>query len=306
MNKRHKIHYLFLLLLIPFFGFTQQLPQFGQYMFNTISINPAYAGTREAMVFTLLSRNQWVGVKGAPITQTGSVDSPIPGSNLSLGLSFINDLLGYENTTYVYADVAYEIILNEFYRFSFGIKGGMSRYGLDSELLMDPSVIGDQYLERIFNKWKPNIGLGFYLRSDELFISLSSPRLVSYANDTEITYESIERASYYLAGGYLLEFNPQLKFKPTALLKYTNGSPLSLDLTANFLISETLWIGLAHRFNDAMGGYFSIRASEALSFGYSYEFNTSNLRPYSSGSHEIFMSYQIKLPKPRCNCPNVF
>ncbi|MFL1013580.1 PorP/SprF family type IX secretion system membrane protein [Flavisericum labens] len=295
-----------LLILLPFLVVGQQLPQFSQYMFNTTSINPAYVGSREAMVVTFLNRNQWVGVNGAPITQTLAIDSSVPGSNLGLGLSLIKDELGYENTTYVYADASYMIVLNDFYRFSFGLKGGLSKYGLDPDLLMDQSAANDQYLDRIFNKWKPNFGVGFYLRSDELFISLSSPRIISYTNETDITYEAIERASYYLAGGYILEFNPQVKFKPTVMLKYTNGSPLSLDLTANFLIKEVLWLGLAHRINDAMGGYVTIQASEALRFGYSYEFNTSNLRAYSTGSHEIFVSYQFKLPRPRCNCPNIF
>lgn len=294
--------YLFLIFCIPLLGMAQQLPQFGQYMFNTVSINPAYAGTREALVVTLLNRNQWVGIDGAPVTQTATVDSPVPGSNLGLGLSFINDQLGFENTTYIYTDVSYMIILNKFYRLSFGLKGGVSKYGLDAEIL----ATSDQYLDRIFNKWKPNFGIGVYLRSDDMFVSLSSPRLVSYTNQSDITYEAIERASYYLAGGYILEFNPQLKFKPTALIKYTNGSPISLDLTANLLFNEAVWFGIAHRFNDALGGYFSIKASEALQFGYSYEFNTSNLRPYNSGSHEIFLSYQFKLPRPRCNCPNNF
>ena len=122
-----------------------------------------------------------------------------------------------------------------------------------------------------------------------MFISLSSPRIISYTNETDITYEAIERASYYLAGGYMLEFNPQVKFKPTVML-----------------INEVLWLGVAHRINDAMGGYVTIKASDALRFGYSYEFNTSNLRVYSSGSHEIFVSYQFKLPRPRCNCPKEF
>ena len=306
MHKNFKLHYYLLILLIPFIGVSQQLPQFSQYMFNTTSINPAYAGSREAMVITFLNRNQWVGVNGAPITQTLAIDSSVPGSHLGLGLSVINDKLGYENTTYFYTDAAYMITLNEYYRLSFGLKAGLSRYGLDPDLLMDQSAASDQYLDGIFNKWKPNFGIGFYLRSDDLFIGLSSPRIVSYTNETDIRYEAIERASYYLAGGYILEFNPQLKFKPTAMLKYTNGSPISLDLTANFLINETLWLGIAHRFNDAIGGYLSIQATQALRFGYSYEFNTSNLRTYSSGSHEIFLSYQFELPRPRCKCPNVF
>ena len=305
MLKELKKTYL-LLFLFPILSIGQQLPQFSQYMFNSSSINPAYVGSREAMVITFLNRNQWVGVNGAPITQTLAIDSSVPGSHLGLGLSVIKDKLGYENTTYVYADASYMLILNDYYRFSFGLKAGISKYGLDSDLLMDQSAASDEYLDKIFNQWKPNFGVGFYLRSDELFIGLSSPRIISYTNETDVTYEAIERASYYLAGGYLLKFNPQLKFKPTIMLKYTNGSPLSLDLTANFLINETLWLGVAHRINDAMGGYVSIQASPALRFGYSYEFNTSNLRTYSSGSHEIFVSYQFELPRPRCNCPNNF
>lgn len=306
MDIQKKIFGLLLFFLIPFIGMAQQLPQFSQYMFNTVSINPAYAGSREKLNVTFLNRNQWVGINGAPITQTLTTHSPIPNTNVGVGLSIINDKLGYENTTYIYGDVSYQIEINKDYRFSFGLKAGLSRYGLDPDLLMDQSAISDQYLDRIFNSWKPNFGVGFYLRSDDLFVGLSSPRIVSYTNETDITYEAIERASYYLTGGYMLEFNPQLKFKPTALIKYTNGAPVSVDLTANFLIKEKLWLGAAYRFDDAAGGYVTVLATDALRIGYSYEFSVSNIRPYTSGSHEIFISYEFELPKSRCNCANKF
>lgn len=302
MKIEIKTYFLFILLLLPFLSISQQLPQFNQYMFNTISINPAYAGTREKLNVTFLNRNQWVGLEGAPVTQTLTMDMAVSGTNLGVGLSFIQDKLGYEQTTYLYADFSYYIKLNMDYILSFGLKAGFSKYDLDPELLS----IQDRFLDNIFNKMKPNFGAGIYLRNDDLFIGLSSPRLVSYNNDTTLEYKSIERASYYLNGGYLLEFTPQLIFKPTFLLKYTNGAPLSLDLTANFLINEKLWLGAAYRLNDAIGGLVSIQATNAMRFGYSYEFNTSDIRPYTSGSHEVFISYEFEFPRPRCNCENKF
>ena len=301
-----KIRYLILFCMLPFLGISQQLPQFSQYMVNMIVVNPAYAGSRERLNVTFLNRNQWVGVNGAPVTQTFSMHTAIPNKNLGVGLSLVHDELGYENTTFVYADVSYTININEDYRLSFGIKAGFSKYGLDPDLLMDPSAVGDQYLDKIFNKAKPNFGFGFFYRSDDWFLGLSSPRMITYNNATDIEYVAIERASYYLNGGYMLEFNPQLKFKPTFLVKYTNGAPVSFDLTANFLINEKLWLGAAYRFGDALGGMISIQATDNLRFGYSYEFITSEINPYTSGSHEIFISYEFDFPKPRCNCENNF
>ena len=240
------------------------------------------------------------------MTQTLSADLAIPKSKVGVGLSLIHDKLGYENTTYLFTDASYSINLKFDYVFTFGVKAGISKYGLDSELLMDSDAVGDQYLDRVFNNWKPNFGFGVYLRNDDWFVGLSTPRIIDYKNNTDIEYASIERASYYLNGGYMLEFTPQLAFKPTVLVKYTNGAPISLDVTANFLFNEKLWLGAAYRLNDAMGGYVSLKATDNLMFGYAYEFNTSALRPYTSGSHEMFISFEFDFPKPRCDCENKF
>lgn len=292
--------------MIPFLGVAQQMPQFSQYMYNTISINPAYAGTREKLNVTLLNRNQWVGIDGAPVTQTLSIDTAIPDTNLGVGLSIINDKLGYESTKYIYADVSYSIAINDDYRLSFGIKAGMSKYGIDAELLNDPDAIGDEYLDNIFTSWKPNFGAGIYYRSDEWYLGLSTPRLINYTNQTSLEYESIERSSYYLTGGAMLKLNSTLKLKPTFLVKYTNGAPLSVDLTANFLINEKFWIGAAYRLNDSFGVLASFQITENLKIGYSYDAISSDLSPYTSGSHEVFINYQFEIPWIRCNCNNVF
>jgi len=306
MYLKKKTYYLILLCFIPLLSMAQQLQQFSQYMYNTVAVNPAYAGSRERLNITLLNRNQWVGVNGAPVTQTFSVHSSIPGTNLGVGLSFINDKLGYENSTYIFADASYTIKLNEDYRLSLGMKFGMSRYGLNADLLSDPSAIGDQYLDKIFNKWKTNIGAGLYLRSDKWYLGISAPRLFNYDNPTDIEYVAIDRVSSYLIGGYMYKMNPRLKFKPTFLVKYTNGAPVSVDLTANFLLNNKLWLGVAYRVTESFGALMSLNVSDNFKFGYSYEFNTSALNAYTLGSHELFVSYEFDFPKPRCNCENVF
>ena len=260
MCLKKKTYYIILLCIFPFLGMAQQLPQFSQYMYNTVAVNPAYAGSRERLNITLLNRNQWVGLNGAPVTQTLSVNSAIPATKLGVGLSFINDKLGYENSTYIYADASYTINTSEDFRLSFGLKIGMSRYGLNADLLSDQSAIGDQYLDKIFNSWKTNIGAGLFYRSDDWYLGISAPRLFNYENKTDIQYNAIDRASTYLIGGYMHKFNPQLKFKPTFLVKYTNGAAVSVDLTANFLINDKLWLGAAYRVTESFGALMSIEA----------------------------------------------
>ena len=302
--KKLLITYL-LLFALPSFLFSQQLPQFTQYMFNTITINPAYAGVKGKMNISFLNRNQWVGVKGAPVTQTFAAHSGIPGSKVGVGLSLIHDKLGYENNTFLYADISYTIDFDRDYKLSFGIKAGINKYGLEEELLSNPDAVGDQYLDRIFNEWKPNIGVGFFYRNEDWFLGLSAPRIFEFKNTTDIEYLTIERVSYYLNGGYLLEFNPQLHFKPTFLLKFTNGAPPSFDITANLLFYERFWTGVSYRIGDALGAYFSLQATDNLKFGYAYEFVTSDISPYTSGSHEMFISYEFDFPKPRCKCKHL-
>mgnify|MGYP003895668703 CR=1 FL=1 len=152
MIKIYRVYIIFALIL-PTLLNSQQLPQFTQYMFNTIAINPAYAGVKGKMNISFLNRNQWVGVNGAPVTQTLAVHSGIPGSKVGVGLSLIHDKLGYENNTFIYADFSYTIDFERDYKLSFGIKAGMNKYGLENELLTDPDAVGDQYLDNIIYSW---------------------------------------------------------------------------------------------------------------------------------------------------------
>jgi type IX secretion system PorP/SprF family membrane protein len=306
MKKLNPLHIVFVLLLTSVFSYAQQLPQFSQYMYNTIAINPAYAGSREKMVINLLGRNQWVGIEGAPITQTLSAHTIIPNTNFGVGLSVINDKLAFENTTYVFTDLSYTVNLTDKYRLAFGVKLGASKYSLDNELLNDPQYNGDPFLNNLNFEWSPNFGAGLYFRSDYFYLGLSIPKIIDYGNRTNIDYVAIDRASYYFNGGYLMRLNNKVQFKPTFLVKYTNGAPMTVDINANFLLNETLWLGAFYRFTEAVGVMANLKVNDNLSFGYAYDYLVSDLNPYSSGSHELVLNYELNFPKPKCNCPDLY
>jgi len=294
------------ILLSGMVSVAQQLPQFTQYMYNTISINPAYAGSRETLSVVGLHRSQWVGLEGGPSTQTLSVHTPLRNEKVGVGVSFINDELGYQNFQYLYADFSYTINLGEKTKLAFGLKAGFTGFSLDDDFQQaefnDPVIFGYQ------DRWKPNIGTGLYLHTNRWYLGLSAPRLLNtdYTGDEE--FESLERVSYYFTGGYVFDLTQEVKFKPATLLKYTNGAPLSLDLTANFLFFDKLWVGPAYRVSEnasSFGGIIDFQISKQFRVGYAYDNPTSDLRPYTTGTHEILLMFELFKSK-RIKSPRYF
>ena len=288
----------------PLIGKAQQLPQFTQYMFNTISINPAYAGSREALNITALHRSQWAGFEGVPQTQARSLHSPLRNEKVGLGFSLINDKIGDQNFAYIFGDFSYTIRTGVNTELAFGLKGGFSHYNLDQA-----TVSQDNTLENI-NSWTPNLGAGIYLHSDMWYLGLSAPRFINqkYHDATDVLIEANERVSYYLTGGYVFNLNKNLKFKPSTIFKLTNGAPASYDVTANFLINEKLWLGAAYRFNDAdsFGAIADFQVSDQFRIGYAYDYPKGDIRPYTSGSHEIILIYELKFIKSKLKSPRYF
>ncbi|MGB5418957.1 PorP/SprF family type IX secretion system membrane protein [Algibacter sp.] len=290
----------------------QQLPQFTQYMYNTISINPAYAGSRETFSVVGLHRSQWVGLEGGPTTQTLSIHAPLRNDRVGIGLSFINDQLGYENFTYLYGDFSYTLPIGINSRLAFGIKGGFTQYTLDQEILNDPEVANDPFFNEVSNRWSPNIGLGMFLHSNKYYIGLSAPRILNtdYNNGKQgaVDYVALERVSYYLTGGYVFDLGATAKFKPAFLIKATNGAPISFDVTANFLFNEKFWIGGSYRINEsaaALGAITDFQVSKQFRVGYAYEYPISEIRAYTSGTHEVLMIYELFKSK-RIKSPRYF
>ncbi|WP_308992824.1 type IX secretion system membrane protein PorP/SprF [Mariniflexile litorale] len=288
-------------------GVAQQLPQFTQYMYNTISINPAYAGSREALSIVGLHRSQWVGFKGGPITQTLSVHTPLRNDRIGVGLSFIEDDLGPENFTYLYGDFSYAIPTGRTGKLAFGIKGGFTQYSLDPDFRetesFDPSIYG------IEDRWTPNIGLGVYWSTNRVYFGLSTPRVLNTDKNTEEGFEALDRLSYYFTGGVVVDLSKNIKLKPAFLVKATNGAPVSYDLTANFLFNEKFWLGGSYRINEqtaAIGGIVDFQISRQLRVGYAYEKPISEISSYTTGSHEILLMYEFKFLSSKLKSPRYF
>ncbi len=303
MKKFSPLITLLLLVSINFYG--QQQPQFTQYMYNTIAVNPAYAGSRDALSINFLSRNQWTGIKDGPVTQTLSIHSPLRNEKVGLGLSFLKDKLGYESFTSAYADFSYTIKASEKAELSFGIKAGATYYKLDEELLADP----DPYFNERLNRWNMNVGAGALLHTNKWYVGLSVPRIVNHDKSNDSQFQSLDRVHYFLISGYVFNLSENLKFKPTMQNKYTKGAPISTDLTATFLFYEKLWLGASYRINDEqrdVGFLMDLQVSKQLRLGYAYEIPSGDVKAYTSGSHEILVIYEFKFTKNKLKSPRYF
>jgi len=287
----------------------QQMPQFTQYMYNTIAINPAYAGSREVLSIVALGRNQWTGFDGGPQTQTLSINSPLRNEKIGLGLSLINDKAGYENFTYVYADFSYTINLGDRTKLAFGVDAGATSYKLSDELYNGVEIGQDPYFDERLDRWNPNFGAGILLHSDRWFAGFSIPRLINNDTNNQTEYAALERVHYYVIGGYVFDLGKSVKFKPSILAKYTDNAPISTDFTANFLFNEKLWLGASYRANGqqgAFGALIDFQVTQQFRIGYTYELPTGEIRPYTSGSQEILLMYEFRFTKKNLKSPRYF
>ena len=295
---------IFALMLTCYSGFAQQDAQYTQYMYNTININPAYAGSRGVMSVFGLHRTQWVGLDGAPTTNTFSLNTPISNSNLGVGFSLVNDRIGPTSDNTISADISYTIPMNEVYKLSFGVKASGNIFNLDTDKL-DPAQANDPNLQNFNNEFSPNFGAGVYLHSDKLYLGLSVPNFLqdSKYNDNDVAVFQ-ERMNFYFIGGYVFDVSQSIKFKPAFLTKMVTGSPLQVDASANFLFFDKFMLGGAYRWDAAVSALAGFQVTDGLFIGYSYDMETTNLRRYNSGSHEVFLRFELfnkvsKMVSPR-------
>jgi type IX secretion system PorP/SprF family membrane protein len=284
-------------------SYAQQDAQFTQYMYNTININPAYAGSRGALSMFALHRTQWVGLDGAPVTNTVSINTPLNASNLGLGVSLVNDKIGPTTENAISADLSYSIQTSETWKLSFGIKATANLFDLDASKL-NPVDATDPSLQN-YSKFSPNIGAGAYWHSDKAYVGLSVPNFIqtNRYNDNEVAIFK-ERISYYLIAGYVFDFSNTVKFKPALLTKMIEGAPLQVDASANFMFYDKFMLGLSYRWSASVSAMAGFQVTDGLYIGYGYDKETTNLDNYNSGSHEIFLRYELfnnikKITTPR-------
>jgi len=289
----------------------QQNVQFSQYMYNTLSVNPAYEGSRGVMNASVLGRFQWVGIDGAPTTQTFYVHTPLPKEKMGVGLSVTNDKIGPINNTYICGSYSYTIKLNEKgSKFSFGASAGGNLLSLSSSKLKTPEGTGeaDPLMMNNVSSFKPNFGVGAYYHNDKIYTGISTPKILeNKIQKDNNNNDSKETRHYYWIFGGIFNLNDHWKIKPTTMVKLTKNSPVSVDVTANFLYADQLWLGISHRIGDSFSGLIGYRINDQLQMGYAYDQTISKLATNNNfGSHEIYLSYDFIFNKIKMKSPRYF
>lgn len=272
----------------------QQDAQYTQYMYNTLQFNPAYAGSRGAMSVFGLHRTQWVGMDDAPTTTNFSIHSPLKDSPLSMGVSILADRIGPINEQLISYDLSYTIRLQEEWRFSFGLRASTQLMSIQTNRL-NPQQANDPLLQNISNDFSPNIGAGFYIRNNKFYGGLSLPfmleRTRAISQEEVVVREEVR--SFYAMSGYVFDISPSLQFKPALLSKIEFGAPLQVDVSANFMWWNTFTIGTAYRWDAAFSVLTAYQINERWMIGYAYDVETTPLRNHNSGSHELFLRFEL-------------
>ncbi|MDW5289141.1 type IX secretion system membrane protein PorP/SprF [Formosa sp. PL04] len=270
----------------------QQDSQYTQYMYNTLSINPAYAGSRGSLSMLGLYRNQWVGLDGAPETLNFSANSPIGVKRVGLGVGFISDKLGPSSESLLSIDFSYTIELANDLKLALGAKAGFSLWSLDPNKLN----IYDQsdYPVNQENFSAPIIGAGLYLYSEKWYVGLSTPNFLQTTHYDDVQVSTFtEKTHIYLIGGYVFDVNRDLKLKPAVLAKAVVGAPVAIDVSLNALIYEKFTLGLGYRLDATISGLLGFQITNNIMIGYSYDYDTTELGNYNSGSHELFLRFEL-------------
>jgi type IX secretion system PorP/SprF family membrane protein len=291
-----KVVFFVFLLLVSFSVNAQQEAMYTHYMYNTLGVNPAYAGSRDALTITALHRSQWVGFDGAPITQTITIHSPVFSEANNLGFSLINDVIGPVHATGVYVDYAFRFHFTEKSRLALGLKVGFNSYGsaLQTLKLNEP----DHSFTAIESTFSPNVGFGVYYTRDNFYAGLSTPKLFEnnylYTNTNSVENVTREARHYYFIVGGLVHLAKDVDLKPTSFIKIVNAAPNEADFTANFILYDQFTVGAMYRTGDALGLLMGYDITEQFNVGYSFDWSFVNSTgKYNYGSHEILLRYDF-------------
>ncbi|MEO8151225.1 MAG: type IX secretion system membrane protein PorP/SprF [Bacteroidia bacterium] len=299
------------LMSINFSAYAQYEPQFTQYLNNEMFINPAYAGSRGFASASLLYRNQWTGIDGAPKTTTFNINAPFKYEKIGLGLSVMNDRIGVTNQTAAFVSYAYHMQVTEKGKLSFGLQGGMINV---TEKLLDVVTIDPndpEFSNNIPHKMMPNFGFGTYYHTDRFYAGVSIPRFIENKIDVqsvkvESNKISTQNFHYYAYSAYVFNAGEKIKCKPSVMIKAVQGAPVQADINFNVLFHESFWLGASYRTGSAVALTAQIQVNKQLRCGYSYDYTLTKLNNYTSGSHEITVGYDFSFDKAKVVTPRYF
>jgi len=315
MIKKHFLTTLLFIGILSTGAIAQQDAQYTQYMYNTLSVNPAYAGSRGQLSFAGLYRSQWVGLDGAPETFTLNLHSPIRNSRLGYGISIVNDNIGdgVVQETYLDAVVSYTIDVSLDAKLSFGLKAGGNMLSLDFNGLrnFDQEVVNQNNID---NRFTPNFGLGIYYHTDKFYAGVSAPNVLQsdyFDNENSedgVNFLSAERMNIYLITGYVFDIGADLQFKPALLTKAVSGAPLQVDLSASFLFANKFSFGAAYRWDAAVSGLVGFQVTDQIMLGLAYDREVTELggTQFNDGSFEVFLRLELLKSFQRTISPRFF
>ncbi len=303
------------LLIVSFWGLkAQQDAQYTQYMYNTVAVNPAYAGSRGVLSIGALYRSQWIGLDGAPTTQTFNIHTPVS-ERVGLGLSIVNDEIGNgtNQDTYFDAVFSYTVPISESAKLSFGAKAGGHLLNIDFNKLQNFNPAADAAGQsNIDRKFSPNFGAGVYYHTETFYAGLSVPNFLQTEHFDDsgqgTSFLAQERMNWYLISGYVFELNPDLKLKPAVLLKAVEGAPIQADISATALFNDKFSLGAAYRWDAALSALFGFQINEKLMLGLAYDRETTELgnTSFNDGSFEVFLRYELLTKYKKVITPRFF
>lgn len=279
-------------------GLSQQDPLFNQYLFNPFYLNPAYCGNSESISGVLFHRSQWVGFTGSPQTQTLSVNGPVSGKNIGLGVQLVNDKIGSRNSTGLMGSYAYKLKFDQ-NKLSFGIRAGLFQHFIDKDEL---SVMDDDdlfLLNYYENKLTPSFDFGAYYTAKRYFVGFTTSHLNEEKINFSQSYSYLKR-HYVLTGGYAINASENLIIKPSTLIRYTANAPINYDVNVNFDFKEVLNLGVSYRSSRGIVGMFDYNITKKLWVGYSFDLMLNDLGSQFKGtSHEIYLGYDLVIFKEK-------
>ena len=302
-----KIFISIILILLSIKAQSQQEPQYTQYMYNPTLVNPAYAGSKGYTSIYGLYRAQWVGLDGAPQTINLSLNKPISASNLGYGVSIVKDRIGPSDETQFAIDLSYSLFFDNDYRLAFGIKTTANLLNVDYSKLNQYNQ-GESILQNnITNRFSPNIGAGFYLYNKKGYFGASIPMLLDTKKYNDLSNSGVnQRYHLYFIGGKVFNLNNDVKFKPAFISKIVSGSPFQLDLSGNFIFNDKFTIGASYRMSSSLSAMVGFQINDKLFIGYGYDRETTKLSGYNSGSHEIFLQFNLFENNKKIETPRFF
>jgi type IX secretion system PorP/SprF family membrane protein len=273
----------------------QQLPQLSQYQFNDYVFNPAVAGSRPFFELRSGHRYQWVGIQDSPRTFTLSGTTPL-GKNMGLGGYLFTDNVGPTRRTGIQFSYAYHLRITDELKLSLALSGGVLQFLIDGSKIQfnDP---GDPAMDdQLRGELKPDAKFGFMLYHPRYWFGAAAPQIlqnkVYFVDDADQTL-SVMEDHYYVTGGYRFLLGTDWKVEPSFLVKYVSPVPAKIDITATVRYRDTFWLGASYRTNDAYCAMLGYWHKESFQFGYSYDIITSNLRNYSTGTHELMLAVTL-------------